>query len=173
MRSVPVSKVSALMSVVSLASARGSSRDELTALDDGLLFAREARLRVASLMKGGGHFRVGEAVVAVPEFLLGDSVAVLPLLVGESVAVPELFAGDTIMVVPRFSVGDAVVVGPGVSVFVGTTSGLRSALGGVRTREKSIGLVIAEGGGRSLARPDGVCARCGYDGRAVRSLCEA
>lgn len=69
-----------------------------------------------------------------------------------------------------FLVRDTVVVRPGSLIFVGTFGWIGSALGGVRTGETSVGLVVAGNVEESIAGYGDVCTRCGYDGRAVRSL---
>ena len=69
-----------------------------------------------------------------------------------------------------FLVGDTAAVRPGSIIFVGTLDGTVSALAGVRTGEASVGLVIAGNDEESIGGYGDVCARCGYDGKAVRSL---
>ena len=107
----------------------------------------------------GSGVLVGETVDVVPDFLVGEAVVVPPdLLIGETVGVP------------RFLTGDAGVIQADFSSFAGTGGGNASAFGGVRTGEKSAYLVVAERDDGALDKADGVCARCGYAGRAVNSL---
>ena len=104
----------------------------------------------------GSGVLVGETVDVVPDFLVGETVVVPPdLLTGETVGVPQLLVADT------------AVVQNDLSSFAGTGGGSASALGGVRTGEKSAYLAVAKSDDGALDKDNGVCARCGYAGRAV------
>lgn len=128
--------------------------------------AGTSRGRVASSWMEGR--RVGSGV------LVGETVDVVPeILVGETVVVPPgLLIGETVGVLPRFLTGvtGVVRVQYDLSSFAGTGGGTASSFGGVRTGEKSAYLAVAESDGGPLDnKDDGVCARCGYAGRAVNS----
>ena len=90
-------------------------------------------------------------------------------LVGETVDTLGLLIGETVVVVLGLFVGDSVVVRPKLSSFIGTAGRTVSRLDGVRTGASPVCLVVAESADGLLGGDDGVCTRCGNDGKAVNS----
>ena len=107
----------------------------------------------------GSGVLVGETVDVVPDFLVGETVVVPP----------DLLIGETVGVLPRVLTGVTGVLQYDFSSFAGTGGGTASSFGGVRTGEKSAYLAVAESDDGPLGRDNGVCARCGYAGRAANS----